>query len=99
MRRQQLRQGCDTPVMNALKCRTLGATRVQILKSARATEMRVTESIRKICEQKTGTKEKDARCLTLSHIPGSVQPTVSLVKSFRKLCRRKVAQNTTAILL
>ena len=34
-------------VMNALKCRTLGAT-----------EMRVTESIRKICEQKRRLKRK-----------------------------------------
>ena len=58
--------------MNALKCRTLGATRAGILKSTRATEMRVTESIRKICEQKTETKEKEARCLTLSRIPGSI---------------------------
>ena len=58
--------------MNALKCRTLGAMRARILKSARATEMRVTESIRKICEQKTETKEKEARRLTLSRIPGSV---------------------------
>ena len=58
--------------MNALKCRTLGATRARILKSARATEMRVTESIRKICEQKTETKKKEARCLTLSRILGSV---------------------------
>ena len=45
--------------MNALKCRTLGATGARILKNARATEMRVTESIRKICEQKTETKEKE----------------------------------------
>ena len=45
------------------------------------------------------TKEKEARCLTLSRIPGSVLPTVSLVYSFRKLCRRKVAQNTAAISL
>ena len=58
--------------MNALKCRTLGAMRARILKSTHATEMRVTESIRKICEQKTETKEKEARCLTLSRIPGSV---------------------------
>ena len=53
--------------MNALKCRTLSAMRARILKSTRATE-----SIRKICEQKTETKEKEARCLTLSRIPGSV---------------------------
>ena len=57
---------------NSNECRTLGATRARILKSARATEMRVTESIRKICEQKTETKGKGARCLTLSRIPGSV---------------------------
>ena len=57
--------------MNAHKCRTLGTTRARILKSARATEMRVMESIRKICEQKRETKEKEAHCLTLSRIPGS----------------------------
>ena len=42
------------------------------LKSARATEMCVTESTRKICEQKTKTKETEAHRLTLSRIPGSV---------------------------
>ena len=31
-------------------------------------EMRGTESVPNICEQKTETKEKEARCLTLSHI-------------------------------
>ena len=36
------------------------------------TEMHVTESIQKFCEQRTETKEKEARCLTLSHIPSSV---------------------------
>ena len=46
--------------------------RARILKSSRATEMRVTGSILKICRQKKDTKEKEARCLTLSHIPGSV---------------------------
>ena len=50
-----------------MKCRTLGATRARILKSARATEMLVTKSIRKICEQKTETKEKEAP-LSLSYI-------------------------------
>ena len=64
--------------MNALKCRTLGAMRARILKSARATEMCVTRSIQNICWQKTETKEKEACCLTLNCIPGSVQPTVSL---------------------
>ena len=44
----------------------------RILKSARATKVRVTGSIRKICRQKTETKEKEVRCLTLSRIPGSV---------------------------
>ena len=56
--------------MNALKCRTLGATHARILKSTCAIEMNGTESIRKICEQKTETKEREARCLTLSHITG-----------------------------
>ena len=58
--------------MNALKCRTLGATRAQILKSAHAIEMRGTESIQKICEQNTEIRAKEAHCLTLSCIPGSV---------------------------
>ena len=62
----------DNKLMNALQCRTLGAMRARILKSACATEMRVMESIRKICEQKTETKEKEARCLILSRISGSV---------------------------
>ena len=34
--------------------------------------MRVTGSIRKICGQKTETKEKEARFLTLSRILGSL---------------------------
>ena len=46
-------------------------THARILKSARTTEMRITESIRKICGQKTETKEKEGRCLTLSRILGS----------------------------
>ena len=60
-----------THEMNALKCRTLGAMRARILISACATEMCVTGSIRKICGQKTETKEKEARCFSLSRIPGS----------------------------
>ena len=46
--------------------------RARILKSSHATEMCVTGSIWKICRQKMEIKEKEARCLTLSHIPGSV---------------------------
>ena len=54
--------------MNALKCRTLSA-RVQIFEKVHTC---LTESIRNICGQKTETKEKEACCLMLSRIPGSV---------------------------
>ena len=38
----------------------------------KATEMCLMGSIWKICMQNSETKEKEAHCLTLSHISGSV---------------------------
>ena len=49
--------------MNALKCRTLGAKCVRILKSARATEMRVMESIQKIVSKRRRLKRKKLAAL------------------------------------
>ena len=71
--------------MNALKCRTLGATLAQILENACAIETLTTEcaisesahAIEMTCNGKYmedfGQKtEKEARCHTSSLIPGSV---------------------------
>ena len=76
--------------MNALKCRTLSATRARVPKSARATEMCVTESIRNICEQKMETKEKEALFLTLSCIPGSVSLLLALLRALESSAVEKL---------
>ena len=43
-----------------------------------------TESIWKTFRQRTETKEKEAHCLILSHIPGRVWPIVSLFRTRRR---------------
>ena len=82
--------------MNALKPSAYAHAR--ILESARTRSLiTLTGSIRKTLGKRRRLKE--ACYLTLSRIPGRVEPIVSLFRilAIGRLCRRKSAQNVTAV--